>query len=155
MENSGSNSDCVSNCISEYNVIIPGLILGSIDGLYSKLLNQIEKIDMIISVTPLEETPIPSKYKDCNLRIPISFTMEIDDIVQIVNNVVVKLNENMKKKKTIYIHCYEGVSRSAICVMYYLVKYHGYTKPDAFNYVKIKRPNISPNDLMLKVYERL
>lgn len=143
---------------SDYNTIIPGLILGSIDGLYSKTLTENEQFDVVVSVTPLDETPIPGKYKHCNSRYPISFKMPTDEIVQIVKTVADKLDEIMKSKengKNIYIHCYEGVSRSAVCVMYYLVKYHGYTKQAAFDFVKKQRPNVSPNDVMLKVYECL
>lgn len=141
--------------LADYNIILPGLILGSIDGLYSKTLTELKQLDAVVSVTPLDETPIPGKYKHCNSRYPISFKMPTDEIVQIVKTVVEQLDEMMKNKKTIYIHCYEGVSRSAICVMYYLVKYHNYTKQDAFEFVKQQRPNVSPNDVMLKVYECL
>jgi protein-tyrosine phosphatase len=58
--------------------------------------------------------------------------MSTDDIVQIVKTIADKLDDLMKKnkKENLYIHCYEGVSRSAICVMYYLVKYHGYPFTD-------------------------
>ena len=140
---------------NDFNTILPGLVLGSIDGLYSKTLTEFKQLDAVVSVTPLDETPIPSKYKQCNSRYPISFKMPTDEIVQIVKTVVEQLDEMLKNKKTVYIHCYEGVSRSAICVMYYLVKYHNYTKQDAFEFVKQQRPNVSPNDVMLKVYECL
>ena len=141
--------------LADYNIILPGLVLGSIDGLYSTTLTEFKQLDAVISVTPLDETPIPGKYKHCNSRYPISFKMPTDEIVQIVKTVAEQLDEMLKNKKTVYIQCYEGVSRSAICIMYYLVKYHNYTKQDAFEFVKQQRPNISPNDVMLKVYECL
>jgi protein-tyrosine phosphatase len=133
--------------LADYNIILPGL--------YSTTLTEFEQLDAVVSVTPLDETPIPGKYKHCNSRYPISFKMPTDEIVQIVKIVAEQLDEMLKNKKTVYIHCYEGVSRSAICVMYYLVKYHNYTKQDAFDFVKQQRPNVSPNDVMLKVYEEL
>jgi protein-tyrosine phosphatase len=141
--------------LADYNIILSGLVLGSIDGLYSTTLTEFEQLDAVVSVTPLDETPIPGKYKHCHSRYPISFKMPTDEIVQIVKIVAEQLDEMLKNKKTVYIHCYEGVSRSAICVMYYLVKYHNYTKQDAFEFVKQQRPNVSPNDVMLKVYEEL
>jgi protein-tyrosine phosphatase len=133
--------------LEDYNIILPGL--------YSTTLTEFEQLDAVVSVTPLDETPIPGKYKHCHSRYPISFKMPTDEIVQIVKIVAEQLDEMLKNKKTVYIHCYEGVSRSVICVMYYLVKYHNYTKQDAFDFVKQQRPNVSPNDVMLKVYEEL
>jgi protein-tyrosine phosphatase len=127
--------------LADYNIILPGL--------YSTTLTEFEQLDAVVSVTPLDETPIPGKYKHCNSRYPISFKMPTDEIVQIVKIVAEQLDEMLKNKKTVYIHCYEGVSRSAICVMYYLVKYHNYTKQDAFDFVKQQRPNVSPNDVMM------
>lgn len=81
--------------------------------------------------------------------------MPTDEIVKIVKTVVEELDELLKNGKKVYIHCYESVSRVAVCVMYYLVKYHEYTKKMAFEFVKKQRPNVSLNDVMLKVFDYL
>ena len=138
--------------MADYNEIIPGITLGSIDGLYSYKGQQIESV---ISVTPEDETPLPGKYKPISQRFPISFKMEKTKIANIVNIVVDVMNNEYQQKKNIYIHCYEGVSRSAICVIYYLIKYHAFTRKDAFEFVKKQRPNVSPNEIMLEVLDNL
>ena len=55
------------------------------------------------------------------------------------------LNELLKEKKIVYVHCTAGMSRSAATVIIYLVLYENYTVEKADNYCKKYRPVICPN----------
>ena len=144
------------NYLNNHYHIISNLTLGSIDGLYSFKPNEnIAEFDTILSITPISETPLPGKYLGKCLRYPISFKMDVDNICNIVSQVVDVIHDLQNKNMNTYIHCYEGVSRSAVCVIYYLVKYHNMTMNEAYDFVKQRRSNISPNPLMIQVLEKL
>ena len=160
----------------EYNEIIPGLILGSLDGLYSNSPNL--NITTIISVAPIEETPLPGKYInniippniplniqfnpeiqiDC-YRFPVSGKLSVNEIGNMIITIADLIHSKLEKKKSgngnIYIHCDEGVSRSAAAVIYYLVKYHSMDYKSAVEFAKSKRPIINFNEMMCHVLDYL
>ena len=81
-------------------------------------IKNLDGIDSVISVTLLDQTQIPGKYKKCNSRCPISFKMLTDEIVK---TVVEQLDKLIKTKKILYIHCYRcfykcGMYNIIICV---------------------------------------
>ena len=156
----------------EYNEIIPGLILGSLDGLYSTIpdmnsgMNPGMNLDIstIISVAPIEETPLPGKYinPSCQIelhRFPISGKLSIYEIAEMIITIADLIHRKLEKKISgngnIYIHCYEGVSRSAAAVIYYLVKYCKMDYKSAMEFAKSKRPSINLNEMMRRVLDYL
>ena len=48
-------------------------------------------------------------------------------------------------RKNVLVHCVGGVSRSSTIVIAYLMLKHGYSLNDAYDFVKAKKSNISPN----------
>ena len=56
-----------------------------------------------------------------------------------------KLNELLKRGKTVYVHCTAGMSRAAATVIIYLVLYEDWTVWDAKEFCKYHRPVICPN----------
>lgn len=55
------------------------------------------------------------------------------------------LNENIKKGKTVFVHCTAGMSRAAATVIIYLVLYEDFNVESAKNFCKKYRPVICPN----------
>lgn len=54
--------------------------------------------------------------------------------------------ENAKAaNEKILVHCHAGMSRSVTVVLAYLMKFEGFTLNNAYDYVKQKKSNISPN----------
>jgi len=69
------------------------------------------------------------------------------DILKYIDEIVVKMNKFLKKnpKKNILVHCFMGSSRSATIVIAYIMKYIGYRRRDALNFVKSKRDLVNIN----------
>lgn len=148
----------------EYNEIIPGLILGSLDGLYqSNLEKDFPNIDVIISVAPSDETPLPNKYMKNKLifksRFPISGKLSIETIANMLITIADTIHNILDKQtistNCIYIHCYEGISRSAASVIYYLIKYRNMSYEEAMKFVISRRSNINLNQIMVNVLDYL
>lgn len=56
----------------------------------------------------------------------------------------------------VYVHCHQGVSRSASVVIAFLMEFRGFSFDEAMTYVKARRPIVKPNDgfvKQLKEYE--
>lgn len=71
-------------------------------------------------------------------NITIFFTKVIPEIHEIINNCI---NNNQK----VLVHCQAGMSRSAIVVITWLMKYKNMDYDSAYKYVKERRTVISPN----------
>jgi protein-tyrosine phosphatase len=65
------------------------------------------------------------------------------------------INDNIKNKKNVLVHCHAGISRSStIVIMYLMVKYK-ITMQKAYEYVKSKRPIVQPNRGFFAELQRL
>jgi len=127
---------------NDFNEILPGLYLGCYEAIFGKKFKEL-KIGCIISLTPEEETP----YKldiECH-RFPITSKSTIHEIKCIIVECAQLLETT---NKNVYIHCYEGVSRSAICVLYHIHKTTCMSISDSYKFLKEKR-NVNPNEKML------
>lgn len=144
-----------SNKIAEFHEITPNVYLGSYDGFYDKQFNNLN-ITHIISLTPEEETPLttPNTKNIIKYRFPITGKTPISDSIEIIKSVASLINELMNNQNNkIYVHCYEGVSRSAACIIYYAHQYKNI--PNSLQYVISKRPNVNPNERMTECLNNL
>ena len=63
----------------------------------------------------------------------------------------------LSRNGKIIVHCYMGISRSATCVIAYLIKYCGYGVDEAIIFLRQKRAQINPNSgfiRQLKEFEK-
>eukprot|EP01080_Neovahlkampfia_damariscottae_P012222 gene12222-5808_t len=60
------------------------------------------------------------------------------------------IDDALKKKEKILVHCHAGRSRSATIVIAYLMKHQQISLKEAVEYVKLKRKIIRPNDGFMK-----
>jgi protein-tyrosine phosphatase len=67
------------------------------------------------------------------------------NISTIFDEAVDYIKQNLDENKKLFVHCMAGISRSASVIIYYLMKYEGYTYEDAYTEVKDLRPVIKPN----------
>jgi hypothetical protein len=62
---------------------------------------------------------------------------------------------NLNNKNKIFIHCAMGRSRSASCVIMYIMKKFGISYQNALSYAESKRPIVDPNEGFLKQLEEV
>ena len=80
---------------------------------------------------------------------------EKQPIIYVINKVNNLINEN-KNNGNILVHCYVGKSRSATCVIGYLINEYNMTLEESFKYTKERRNIINPNNGFIKqliIYE--
>jgi len=131
------------NYDNDFNEILPGIYLGGYEAIFGKEFKKLN-IKCIISMTPEEETPYKLSDISC-YRFPITSKNTIDEIKYKILECV----EIMNSHKNIYIHCYEGVSRSAICVLYYIYKLLNKNIIESYEILKKKRNSVNPNEKMI------
>lgn len=117
------------------------LYLGSLDDSNNKEFILNNKIKTIINVTYNHENII---YENINYYKIETLDNEKQPIIYVINKVINIINEN-KNNGNILVHCYIGKSRSATCIIAYLMKEYNMSLEKAFIYTKEKRYIISPN----------
>jgi hypothetical protein len=137
--------------------IVPGVYLGAYDVFFSKKFEELG-VTHVISVAREIETPLSDRItSSCTTyRFPISGKMECNESIVVIKKVAKLLNELLSDNtNVIYLHCYEGVSRSAACLIYYIHKYCDIKGEEAISFVKSKRNSVNPNDKMTECLQVL
>jgi len=79
-----------------------------------------------------------------NYRISVDDDMS-DDAIKIMyesfTDVVNIIDKNLKNNKTVIVHCFAGIQRSAAVICAYLM-IHGYTLEDAILFMRQKKPDV-------------
>jgi predicted protein tyrosine phosphatase len=142
----------------EASEIFRGLYLGS--WLDADSVDELRKHNVTRVLNVAEECPISSscehaiaagsiKVKKLDLR-----DHSDEDIAAHFAEALCFVHEGITRNEGVLVHCRQGVSRSATIVLAYLMEYgivddkgypHPMTYADAFDYVKERRPFISPN----------
>ncbi len=60
------------------------------------------------------------------------------------------VDDNRKKDRPTYIHCYAGISRSGMVVMAYLMQKNNWTRDDTLAFVRKTRPIADPNPAFME-----
>lgn len=68
-----------------------------------------------------------------------------DAIVRHFEGVARQIDEWVGEGKRVLVHCYMGSSRAVTAVIWYLMRYRGYTWDEAVAYIKPLRPVADPN----------
>lgn len=112
----------------------------------SKDLKFIERENIGSIVCVMKEKPyFQDTIKEINfLHIPVDdlCSEKISDYFEIFNNFI---DENIKNKRNIFVHCQMGISRSPSFVISYLIVKRNMIFKEAYQFVKSKRGQIEPN----------
>lgn len=54
-------------------------------------------------------------------------------------------------RRQTYVHCFQGVSRSGLVVTAYLMEKNDWTRDEALQYIRSKRPNVKPNEAFMQL----
>jgi len=61
------------------------------------------------------------------------------------------IDTQRRKERTVYVHCFNGVSRSGLVVVAYLMFEHGWTRDQALAHARSKRPVTRPNPAFMEL----
>lgn len=67
------------------------------------------------------------------------------ELVEHFDQAAALIDEWVGDNKTILVHCWAGVSRSATAIVWYLIRYQGYTWDAAVDHIRSKRTIVFPN----------
>ncbi len=67
------------------------------------------------------------------------------DIVPYIKEALTFIHDGVKAGDAVFVHCYQGISRSSTIIIMYLMKYMGLSFNDAYDYIKKCRPKVCPN----------
>lgn len=120
--------------------IIPRLWLGNSKASMNENFIRTKNIQVVFNCTKnLEFSPIiPIKY-----RIPIDDSLEEDEIRNMElwsNEIAYKIMSEYIDGKTILVHCFAGMQRSAASVAFFLIAFLRMRALDAMKMIKEKRP---------------
>ena len=136
-----SNHNCVAHSTLMTPIIDNLLFLGAQHTTTDNMLLQ-NNIKHIISIGCV---PLTNKY--------LTYKFDIDDngmsTTELFNDIIPKIheiiNECIKNNEPVLVHCLAGISRSAITIITWLIKYKQMSYDEAYSFVKNRRPIISPN----------
>ena len=145
--NNQNSSELLSGSPSE--IIVNELYLGDMNHSQNEKLLLSLGITHIVNVTMFKNW-FPNKFKYLNIKVYDSSNEEIDKYFeQVIQFIDIALNEQINKDKDIqnkvFVHCAQGVSRSATFVIAYCMKKYLWTFDDGFLFVSRKRECIAPN----------
>lgn len=88
-------------------------------------------------------TPYPSKFKYFKIEVHDTIT---ENIRRFFEPCIEFMQEALQQPGTkVMVHCKQGVSRSPTIVMAYLMKVKKFSSTKAYDFLRLKRPEIGPN----------
>lgn len=144
-----TQSDHFNNWIKEWTIssILPGLYLGNIKATDEAILNKY-KIRNVVTAS-VGKCVDSSKYKNLYLGwydTPCQLLFRYGAIDSAYHFIDLALTHG----ENVLVHCQAGVSRSAIIVIYYLMRKFNMPYKVARKYVGTQRPIINPNHGFVK-----
>jgi protein-tyrosine phosphatase len=143
---------------ADMHLIIDRLYLGSMFAAYDADLLKKHKITAVLSCA--EELPVRKDVADAagfkhGVQLPIFDSPDFEDAEMCFREGAEVLKEWLDRGEVVLCHCAAGASRSASCVVSYLVLHKGFRSDAALEFVKKKRKIVSPNVGFLAVLKSL
>ena len=111
-------------------------------------------IGYILNITKEISNYYPDEFEYININITDNNGQSIEKyfskILEFINKSQLETNNS---KKNILIHCFMGSSRSASCVILYLMDKYGMTFKESYDMIKELRPIVNPNTSFVKQLE--
>ena len=108
-------------------------------------------IGYILNITKEISNYYPDEFEYFNIKIMDhngqSVEKHFSDILDFISKSQLETNDS---KKNILIHCFMGSSRSASCVILYLMNKYEMTFDDSYKMIKELRPIVNPNTSFVK-----
>ena len=140
---SEDDSPAVSENMAPFQ-ILPHLYLGCRKVAASLRSLKENHISRILNVT----SSVPNQFKDLDgfvyKQIAVEDSHEVD-MIQHLPEAFCFIEDARNRGERVLVHCHAGMSRSVTVIIAYLMKYHDHTLESAFDFVKQRKRNISPN----------
>ncbi len=147
----------------DYSLVNKGIFIGNINSVISttKSKDILEQRDIKVVISALTE----EEYED-NMIAEQDFPniewhrLVIDDnpnepISKHFYNIHSIIRTALTNKNNVIVHCAAGMSRSPTLIIAYLMIENKWCFEEAYNYIKAKRPHISPNIGFIKQLKQL
>ncbi len=123
------------------DLIIPQIWLGNYESAKDAKFIRDKGITVVVNCTKdLPFLPLPGVYK---YRVPVDDNLENSEILsmcQWINRILPIIAEHYQKGRSILIHCYAGMQRSAIVTLLYLYLYQFHDPIKSYDLIRAKRP---------------
>lgn len=126
------------------SLIIPNLYVGDINSAHTYEWLTKHNIKLIINCAIEIKNKFSKKIKTISLKYDDTPHQKLFPLLSDVYNKYIY--PYLKEKKSILIHCYAGISRSASVAIYSIMMYKNISFPHAYMITKDKRGKIYPND---------
>ena len=131
----------MSNHISE---IRPYLFLGDAQAAGNLQLLQSRGITCVVNATVDEPNSFPQHFAYTSIAIKDYTTQRISPFFELFRDVV---DQARSRNGIVFVHCFEGISRSPTLVLSYLMQDENLSLADALQQVKRRRNFIEPNSI--------
>jgi protein-tyrosine phosphatase len=127
--------------------IINGLYLGSRENAYTPKIISRYRITHVLSVCMVDDMSFHKAQFAHNVKLKVIPILDEENvnIKYYFHRAIDFINEGIDAGGNVLVHCVWGMSRSATIVMAYLMNRCGVDFPEAYNFVRISRPIVSPN----------
>jgi protein-tyrosine phosphatase len=135
------------------SLIIPGLYLGNLKGASDLKSLNVREIQVVVNVglgSSMNQFPNEFLYVN-GIAEDKDGGFEKKEMMHLIDLV----HEHLSNDKKVLVHCKGGISRSAIVVIGYLMKYKKYNLIDSKNIVTNGRKQISPRKSFLEILNSL
>ena len=142
-EMSESDSPNASEHIPPFQ-ILPHLYLGCRKVAASLPSLRNNRITRVLNVT----SSVPNQFEDLDgfvyKQIAVEDSHEVD-MIKHLPEAFAFIEKAKNSGEKVLVHCHAGMSRSVTVIIAYLMKFYHYSLDDAFEFVKQRKHNISPN----------
>mmetsp|Transcript_20347 Transcript_20347/g.30094 ORF Transcript_20347/g.30094 Transcript_20347/m.30094 type:complete len:261 (-) Transcript_20347:192-974(-) len=140
--------------LSTYNAtrLLPYLIIGSKELCSNEKVLLQENVGSVINCTALPSLIRPERFKFMQLNLTDRSDVNIQ---RDFSRTAAFIESAKKKRKTCFVYCSAGQSRSATIVLAYLMQMYSMNLRDALSFVQSLRPQISPNTGFMQQLVRL
>ena len=132
------------------NEIIPGLFLGGFLSTADKEGLAEHEIKTVLGLGLNSEYIKEPDYKKMHIDIEDKVECSILEHLGPASDFI---ERGMQDEGNVLVHCWAGISRSASCVIAYLMKYKGLSLADATNLARERRKQVCPNSQFCKDLE--
>jgi protein-tyrosine phosphatase len=130
------------------SLVIPGLILGSLQESFDRTILSKYKVTHILNVA--SECNITNRIDLIYDKFGVPDDCHLSDISTILYPCLEFIHNARTNGGCVLVHCLEGVSRSVCVVLAYLVKKEGWVPEVALEHLAKCRPNMDPFPLYLR-----